>query len=160
MSFRGHIMAAARMRCPRCGKGRLFLGPFKMHQKCGTCQLDLLREPGFWLGSIYFNYGVTALILVAGYCWGLFGLRMNNDLLLILGGVFAVLFPLLFFRHARSLWLALDQWADPVLAPACDTNWDDRNGSSPIDTAALENIPLAERHTLESAEPAEPANPE
>jgi hypothetical protein len=26
---------------------------------------------------------------------------------------FTVLFPLLIFRHARSLWLALDEWLDP-----------------------------------------------
>jgi hypothetical protein len=26
---------------------------------------------------------------------------------------FILIFPLLFFRHSRSLWLGFDQWRDP-----------------------------------------------
>jgi hypothetical protein len=26
---------------------------------------------------------------------------------------FVLLFPLVFFRHSRSLWLGFDQWRDP-----------------------------------------------
>ncbi len=71
------------------------------------------REPGFFLGSIYINYGLTALIATVVYVI-LYSLRLNQGweakaILL----AFVVLFPLVMHRHARSLWLGFDQWHDP-----------------------------------------------
>jgi len=50
-----------RLLCPRCGQGRLFTGWFAISAACPHCGLDFKREPGFYLGSISINYGVTAL---------------------------------------------------------------------------------------------------
>ena len=84
-----------------------------MAAKCDCCGLNLQREPGFYLGSIYMNYGLTAMLVTAGY----FLLYFTTDLppQATLAGLtaFCVAFPLLFFRHARSLWLAFDQFWDP-----------------------------------------------
>ena len=47
---RPHPAAAAlRLRCPACGRGRLFTGWFTMHQRCPACGLDLRRAPEAWL---------------------------------------------------------------------------------------------------------------
>jgi uncharacterized protein (DUF983 family) len=103
---------ALRLRCPRCGQGKLFHGWFAMHGECSSCGLKYQREPGFFLGSIYFNYGLTALLVTAAYFIGFFS-GADPDVLLWSLTAFCLLFPLWFFRYARSLWLAFDQYWDP-----------------------------------------------
>lgn len=84
-----------------------------MHEKCSHCGVAFEREPGFYLGSIYFNYGLTALIIAVVYPILLFRQVASNDTLLLVALVFCVLFPLWFFRYARALWLGFDQFVDP-----------------------------------------------
>lgn len=103
---------ALRLRCPRCGQGRLFTGWFHMPPRCEDCGLLLEREPGYYLGAIYFNYGVTAILVTAGYFIGFFATSIPNQALLAWLLAFCLLFPLWFFRYARSLWLAFDELFD------------------------------------------------
>lgn len=107
------VFRALRLRCPFCGRGNLFQGLFKMHAQCESCGSNFEREPGFFLGSIYFNYGLTALLATVAYTVLLFGYGVPENALLAGALVFVVLFPLWFFRYARSLWLGFDQFADP-----------------------------------------------
>src|SRR4051794_15743536 len=100
---------ALRLRCPRCGQGKLFSGWFTMPSECSSCGLIFQREPGFFLGSIYVNYGLTAVIVTAGYFIGFFS-GVDSRVLLWTLTAFCVLFPMWFFRYARSLWLAFDQY--------------------------------------------------
>ena len=101
------------LRCPFCGCGKLFRGFFAMHDNCPSCGKSFQREPGFFLGSIYFNYGLTALIVAVAYPVLLFGYGVPEQPLLFGALLFTLLCPVLFFRHARSLWLGFDQFADP-----------------------------------------------
>lgn len=107
------LIRAIRLRCPFCGQGKLFRHPFRMHDHCPNCEAKLEREPGFYLGSIYFNYGLTALISAIAYPVLLLNKVLPDWQLqaIILG--FVVVFPLWFFRYARSLWLGFDEFADP-----------------------------------------------
>jgi len=50
-----------------------------------TVNWCLKGKKGYFLGSIYFNYGLTAL-----------------------------LFPVWFFRSTRCLWMAMDHFFDPA----------------------------------------------
>ena len=84
-----------------------------MNDPCTHCGRKYEREPGFWLGSIYFNYGVTTLIVVGMYFSLFFSEVLTGKQLLVVLGLFALLFPLWFFRYARALWLAFDQRCDP-----------------------------------------------
>ena len=87
--------------------------PFATNPSCSKCGAVFQREAGFYLGSIYFNYGLTTLILAVAYpLLLLFGV-LSNDVLLWTALAFVVMFPVLFFRHARSLWLGFDQLWDP-----------------------------------------------
>jgi hypothetical protein len=84
-----------------------------MNSHCSHCGIKFEREPGFFLGSIYFNYGLTALLMTIGYATLLFN-RMAPEWVLLTGSmVFVIVFPLFFFRYARALWLGFDQWRDP-----------------------------------------------
>jgi len=102
-----------RLRCPRCGQGLLFLGWFRMRRRCDWCGLNYEREPGFFLGSIYVNYGLTAVLVTISY-FALYAANIfpQQDVLVILA-VFCFVFPVWFFRYARSLWLGFDQYWDP-----------------------------------------------
>lgn len=75
------------------------------------------RGPGYYLGSIYINYGLTALLVTAGYFTCFFTEWLTGDALLFSATAFCVLFPLWFFRFARSFWLGMDYYFDPPSAP-------------------------------------------
>ena len=38
-----------------------------MHERCRVCGYRFEREQGYFVGAMYINYGVTVLIIVAGY---------------------------------------------------------------------------------------------
>ena len=58
------MLRGLRLLCPRCGRGRIFRGWFAMNERCAACGRKFDRAPGYMLGSIYINYGVTALLVV------------------------------------------------------------------------------------------------
>src|SRR5689334_12564647 len=94
-----------RRRCPHCGQGRLFLGWFRMPERCEICGFKFERGPGYWLGSIYVNYGLTAVIVTVTYFVLFFTDALPQIAILWLLTAFCVLFPLCFFRYARSIWM-------------------------------------------------------
>jgi uncharacterized protein (DUF983 family) len=106
-----------RLRCPRCGVGPLFRGPFRMHEECLACALPFEQEQGYFVGAIYVNYAATALLLVAVFVVLQLFPGVPILLQLLLGGLLAVLVPLIFFRHSRSLWMSLDYIVNPVEPP-------------------------------------------
>jgi heme A synthase len=85
-----------------------------MFFQCEHCGLRFEREPGYFLGSIYINYGLTALLVTIFY-FALFsgGWTSPRQALWIVAG-FALVFPIWFFRYARSLWLGFDHFWDPA----------------------------------------------
>jgi hypothetical protein len=84
-----------------------------MRDPCGSCGRKFARAPGYLLGSIYVNYGVTAVLVVLIYFGVYFAGWLNGQQLLVLLGVFSLAFPLWFFRYARALWIAFDEIFDP-----------------------------------------------
>lgn len=117
---------ALRLRCPRCGGSPLFPGTgpgrrgladrwFRMASSCPLCGLRYERAQGYFVGAIYVNYGATTLIAVGGafLLWAEAGISPVAQLGLWIP--FAVLFPLWFFRYARSLWLAVEYFVNPEL---------------------------------------------
>jgi uncharacterized protein (DUF983 family) len=113
MRFVTLLGRALRLRCPLCGQGPLFRDWLRMHAACPHCGVKFEREPGFFLGSIYINYGLTALIVAIAYPTLLFNRIVQETPLLIGAVTFTIVFPLLLFPWARSLWLGFDQWHDP-----------------------------------------------
>jgi len=109
--------AAVRLRCPVCKTGRIFPRLMKMADACPDCRIGLTRESGYFLGSIYFNYGVTCVIAGVLYFGILFGFEGPGAVALWAALVFAASFPFWFWRYARSLWLMLDQYLDPRVPP-------------------------------------------
>ena len=102
-----------KLRCPACGNGNIFRNWLTMRDPCEACGRKFNRAPGYLLGSIYFNYGVTAMLVVILFVTlYLTKLATARQLLYGLTG-FAIVFPLWFFRYARGLWIAFDEVFDP-----------------------------------------------
>ena len=106
------LRAALKLKCPRCGNGEMFDGLFRMRAECSYCRLKFEREQGFFVGAIYVNYAATVVIAMGGFLLlDRYGLTLTEQF--IVWGVFVLAFPLLFFRHSRSLWLAVAYLFDP-----------------------------------------------
>jgi uncharacterized protein (DUF983 family) len=108
------LSRAWRLRCPRCGQGRLFKGLIRMNTDCANCHLRYERDPGYFLGSIYINYGLTALLVTAGYLGIFFSGITDPQTALWVVTALALAFPIWFFRYARSLWMGFDHFWDPT----------------------------------------------
>jgi uncharacterized protein (DUF983 family) len=104
---------ALRLRCPKCGKSPIFRGWFAMHDACLSCGRRFQRDAGYFLGSIYFNYGVTAMLVVVMYFAMYFRDWLTDRDRLIVLSLFAIVFPMWFFRYARAFWIAFDERWDP-----------------------------------------------
>ena len=102
-----------RLKCPKCGKGDMFADMFKMNLECSNCHFKFEREPGYFVGAMYINYGATVFFAFGGY----FALDYFTGITFlqnfILWFVFSGLFPVLFFRYSRSLWLSFDYILNP-----------------------------------------------
>lgn len=84
-----------------------------MHEACANCGRRFDRGPGYLLGSIYFNYGVTALLVTVLYFSLFYADWLGDTQLLVVAALVALLFPIWFFRYARALWIAFDERWDP-----------------------------------------------
>src|SRR5688572_32788207 len=62
----------ARGRCPRCRIGRIFDGRAfprypaiaRVHPRCVICGIKFDREPGYFLGAMYFSYAIVVIIIL------------------------------------------------------------------------------------------------
>jgi uncharacterized protein DUF983 len=79
-----------------------------MDDPCPGCGLRFEREQGYFVGAIYVNYALTTAVTLGSVLGldALVGLSLAAQL--GLGIALGALVPLVFFRYARSLWLAID----------------------------------------------------
>ena len=78
----------------------------KMHRTCPICGQDLMPEPGFYFGAMYFSYAINVALMVT------FGMAFHilfhpGNILITFASVFIA--PLLFapwnFRISRAIML-------------------------------------------------------
>ena len=104
--------------CPRCRRGSIFSTSIfrifpRMHQRCPACGLRFEREQGYFLGAMYFSYGIAAILisLLALIVWSI----LSWDLPACVGRRL----PAFSARRARVdvllavLWIYFDQSIDP-----------------------------------------------
>lgn len=114
MTLGDAVRTGVLLRCPACRQGTVFRDWFRMHDRCERCGFQIDRPAGYFLGSTYINYGLTAVLVTGSYVVMNFGLGWHKDRLLPGLLIFCLIFPLVFFRFARSLWLSLDCYLDRV----------------------------------------------
>ena len=114
------LWRGVRVRCPRCGGGKLFKSFFKLKERCPTCGYKIDREAngGFWLGGYVMN---TALgeSLLALYLL-VFATRViaHPDMTIrtwLAGAIaLALIPPALLFPMSRTTWMAIDLAIHPL----------------------------------------------
>lgn len=73
----GLLSSIARMKCPNCRKGNMFLNKrifplgemMKMPEQCPVCGQKMELEPGFYYGTGYVSYGLSVAIAVFNIVW-------------------------------------------------------------------------------------------
>ncbi len=104
---------AVRLRCPRCGKGKLYVRGYRMYEHCAVCGWRFEREEGYWTGAMAVNLVVTEL-LVAIVIVPLAALQAPPLPVFAIGIPAVILLPLLFYRHSKSFWMVIDFMIHPV----------------------------------------------
>src|SRR5437879_1468200 len=87
------------LRCPHCGKGKLFRRGFSMYEKCPVCGWRYEREEGYWTGAMAVNLVVSELIIALVAVPLAVALALAQKpitLLLIIGLPLPFILPLLF----------------------------------------------------------------
>jgi uncharacterized protein (DUF983 family) len=96
-----------RLRCPQCRRGAIFASPFKIRRQCPVCGLVFERASGEITGGMVINLVVTeSIVFVIGAAYALFTTVSLVPLLSALIA-FAIIFPILFYHTARSLWVSI-----------------------------------------------------
>jgi uncharacterized protein (DUF983 family) len=66
VSFRRALRRALRLRCPRCGEGKLFHGWNKLNESCPACGLVYEKQTGdTWFFMYMTTAGLTGVLVVS-----------------------------------------------------------------------------------------------
>lgn len=97
-------------RCPRCGEWGIFRGYFALKESCPRCDLDLVREEGYYVGAMTVNIVVaeilTILLIAIVTIWTWPEIPVNWLIVAAVG--VNLLVPILFYPLTKTLWLAID----------------------------------------------------
>jgi uncharacterized protein (DUF983 family) len=95
--------------CTNCGARTLFVPGsfFKVNRECSACGFVIERanDEGFYLGSASLNFGMTIVLYLVPVMLLAFYHVIGATLAMVLAGVGAIGFPVLFYRSSRSWWL-------------------------------------------------------
>lgn len=100
--------------CPHCQKGKVFnekniflnIGFPKMNKSCSYCKTQFEKEPGYFFGAMYVNYGLTVAEGIATYVIAqsffttAFDLRIIPIIAFVIIGLASIN-----IRLSRLLWL-------------------------------------------------------
>ncbi len=111
MNALAHIL---QNRCPNCHQGKVFadksfffsLGFPKMNSHCSHCHTKFEKEPGYFFGAMFVNYGLTVgeAILTYAIASQFFEKSFDQRILLIIA---LVILTLVSFniRLSRMIWI-------------------------------------------------------
>jgi uncharacterized protein (DUF983 family) len=107
-------------RCPNCGKPTLFREGswFHVNKECPSCGLQIERDEGFFIGSMSLNYGITIVCFLTPVMLLAYKDVIGTTTAIVLAGAGSILFPVLFYRSSRSLWLMQYYLLFPLHLPA------------------------------------------
>ena len=91
-----------------CGESSIVARPFHIKHECPACDALFKREDGFFVGAIMTNVVTTEFVILVLYALSLPFINTRFELILTLLSVIALIFPVVFYHHSWSLWLAFD----------------------------------------------------
>ncbi|MCX6970603.1 MAG: DUF983 domain-containing protein [Verrucomicrobia bacterium] len=118
-----YFIRALHLRCPMCGISPVFVPWHRLSSLrdwftpldgCPRCGYPYERETGYFLLSIWaVNYGIGSLMGISIYLVLETFCQLPLKALLFWVIAPVVVFNILFARHSKSLFLALDHYFDP-----------------------------------------------
>jgi uncharacterized protein (DUF983 family) len=99
-------------KCPKCGQAHVFKKPSnlfsfpQMKDTCEVCGYRFDREPGYFLGAMYFSYALAVLQGITTFliCYFLFPALSTLATLLIIIGV-VILFAYKNYKLSRIIYM-------------------------------------------------------
>ncbi len=100
--------------CPHCLEGKVFneknlffnIGFPKMNKFCPHCNFKFEKEPGYFFGAMYVNYGLTVAESIATYIIAQFFFEETFDFRIIPIIAFVIIAMASFnIRFSRILWI-------------------------------------------------------
>ena len=87
-----------------------------MNYFCLECGYRFVREPGFFLGAMYFGYALGALVLSLITAILAVLVLPEWPLWAVLGPACVLSLPFvpIIFRYSRVLWFHFEQWISPM----------------------------------------------
>jgi uncharacterized protein (DUF983 family) len=107
------LLRCLRLRCPVCGESPIVQRPFKIKHHCPSCDALFMREAGFFVGAILINVVTTEAVILLVYVVCLL-LGLNYEIILAVLFATALLFPVIFYHHSWSIWLAFDHLVETL----------------------------------------------
>ena len=95
------------LRCPNCERGRMFTGLFAMRETCPYCHARFERQQGESIGGTLINLSFAELLSIGGFFVSEALFHPPLAFQLIFWVTFNILFVVLFYRHARGMWVAV-----------------------------------------------------
>ena len=92
--------------CPACQRGRMFRSAFRMNVRCPACHVVFERDGGEITGALAINVTLTMCIALSGSILA-FSTDIPITTLLLALTAAIIIFPLVFYRHARGLWIGI-----------------------------------------------------
>lgn len=106
------IVAALKLRCPRCCKGAVWRGPFRMQAECPVCALVYEREPGYFTGAMYASYFIGIFLTLPVWLAMLISGAALAPILVVAIGMVVALTPAS-FHYSRVFWMHVDCYVNP-----------------------------------------------
>ncbi|MFT5754925.1 MAG: hypothetical protein ACI924_002173 [Flavobacterium sp.] len=99
--------------CPKCSEENMYLdkNPFnlrniyKMHERCGHCDLKYNIEPSFFYGAMYVSYGLGVAFAVAAFIISYVFLSSTIMTAFISIVVTLIVLMPINMRLARNIWI-------------------------------------------------------
>jgi len=101
------LWRSLKLQCPVCGNASIVERPFNLKASCSACGVIFKREEGFFVGAIMANVVATEVFILLIY-FALLLTELSERVTFPILFATAIAFPLLFYHHSWSLWLAMD----------------------------------------------------
>ena len=112
MSNPSVLYSVVAMKCPRCHEGDLYKTPtfsfkksFEMYDVCPHCGQKYVLEPGFYYGSMFISYILTAFLMFGTFAIAKFILDVEITTAFICCTLIIAALFIWIFRISRSVWI-------------------------------------------------------
>ena len=105
------LLRCLKLRCPACGEASIVQRPFNLKHHCTACGVISKREEGFFVGASMANVVATEVVILLTYFACLL-LDLDDRVMLTILFAIGIAFPIAFYHHSWSLWLAMDHLSE------------------------------------------------